>query len=342
MTRIFVCDYISVDPGQAATGLVEAGRRMRDAVAADLVRLDGLAVSCAVAGGETVGDARLQACRIESGESRADFMLRQAIDHDACWLIAPETDGILLGLCYRIGETRWIGSRAAAIAVATSKRATAERLADCGVVATRPWLATEGPPSADGPPPADGRRRRRASALDRSRWVVKPDDGAGSLATFVHDDLGHALAAWRARLAAGEPVILEPWFEGPALSLSLLCAAGRAELLSINRQQIRVDGSGQVHDDGVLIDRYPRQGEEGRRLASLASRIVEALPGLTGFVGVDLVWHERLGPVVIEINPRVTCAYVGLSERLGRNLACEVLASHQVAAEAGGVGAGHG
>jgi tyramine---L-glutamate ligase len=38
------------------------------------------------------------------------------------------------------------------------------------------------------------------------------------------------------------------------------------------------------------------------------------------------VWHERCGPVVIEINPRVTSAYVGLSRALGRNLAADVMA----------------
>jgi tyramine---L-glutamate ligase len=31
------------------------------------------------------------------------------------------------------------------------------------------------------------------------------------------------------------------------------------------------------------------------------------------------------GPVVIEVNPRVTCAYIGLSAALGRNLAAELL-----------------
>jgi predicted ATP-grasp superfamily ATP-dependent carboligase len=45
------------------------------------------------------------------------------------------------------------------------------------------------------------------------------------------------------------------------------------------------------------------------------------------------VLHPRQGPVVIEINPRVTCAYRGLSASLGRNLALELLASHQVRAE---------
>ena len=50
---------------------------------------------------------------------------------------------------------------------------------------------------------------------------------------------------------------------------------------------------------------------------------------LGGFVGIDLVWHDRRGPVAIEINPRVTCAYVGLSRSLGRNLAGEVIAAFE-------------
>ena len=56
--------------------------------------------------------------------------------------------------------------------------------------------------------------------------------------------------------------------------------------------------------------------------------MVQALPGLRGFVGVDLVWHAERGPVAIEVNPRVTCAYVGLSDELDRNLAAEILAAH--------------
>ena len=62
----------------------------------------------------------------------------------------------------------------------------------------------------------------------------------------------------------------------------------------------------------------------GWEVADLAAT-VRALPGLGGFVGIDVVWNEVRGPVVIEVNPRVTSAYVGLSERLGRNLARDVL-----------------
>ena len=35
--------------------------------------------------------------------------------------------------------------------------------------------------------------------------------------------------------------------------------------------------------------------------------------------------------MVIEVNPRVTCAYVGLSSILGRNLAADILRAREVA-----------
>jgi len=129
-----------------------------------------------------------------------------------------------------------------------------------------------------------------------------------------------------ARRDRGEAAWLEPWVDGQALSLSLLCELGRAELLSVNRQRIRRDRDGALHYDGVDIDVLPGRDARCVRLAALAARTAAALPGLRGFVGIDVVWHEQHGPVLIEINPRLTCAYVGLSRRLGRNLAAEVLA----------------
>jgi predicted ATP-grasp superfamily ATP-dependent carboligase len=59
-------------------------------------------------------------------------------------------------------------------------------------------------------------------------------------------------------------------------------------------------------------------------LASLADRIAAAIPGLWGYVGVDLVL-TRDGPVVLEINPRLTTSYCGMGQALGINTAGLVL-----------------
>ena len=85
---------------------------------------------------------------------------------------------------------------------------------------------------------------------------------------------------------------------------------------------------GQKAPSVIIDDAMPLTDPRAVRLAELAARVHRAVPGLRGFVGIDLVWHPQHGPVVIEVNPRVTCAYVGLSRALGRNLAAQVIARH--------------
>jgi predicted ATP-grasp superfamily ATP-dependent carboligase len=66
--------------------------------------------------------------------------------------------------------------------------------------------------------------------------------------------------------------------------------------------------------------RLPLNPELHAAAADLAGRAVEAVPGLRGYVGVDLLLLNhppgRIG-LVIEINPRLTTSYVGL-RRLAR------------------------
>jgi predicted ATP-grasp superfamily ATP-dependent carboligase len=154
---------------------------------------------------------------------------------------------------------------------------------------------------------------------------VKPDDGAGAVATRRHASHAAALADLERRRGAAESATLEPWVEGEALSLSLLCGDGAAELLAVNRQHLALDADGQVTYGGVTVNAAAPDAE----LRRFAAAVARALPGLAGYVGVDVVRHAERGPVAIEVNPRVTCAYVGLSAALGRNLARDVLEAHE-------------
>ncbi len=57
--------------------------------------------------------------------------------------------------------------------------------------------------------------------------------------------------------------------------------------------------------------------------ANSAPRIGAALPGLHGIVGVDYIATAN-GPVVVEVNPRLTTSYAGLRRSLGVNPAAFV------------------
>lgn len=305
MTRIVVYELLSAGGlplGPADAGLLAQGVAMRDALAADLAALPGLALS--VAGCAAAPARHGRAVQALAGEAWPDTLRRLAATHERVWVIAPETDGLLARCQAIVGGARWVGCEAPAIAVASHKRRSLAALAAQGL----PTPATVAPP------------------LVARHWVVKPDQGAG--AEGCQRVEGHA-AAQRlaaARRAAGEAVLCQPWIEGEAMSLSLHCGAGQARLLSINHQCLQVLADGRLRFEGVRIGSVPLDAPRAVPLQALARGVARAVPGLAGFVGLDLVWHPRLGPVCIELNPRLSCAYVGQSARLGYNLAGALLA----------------
>ena len=302
--------------GRPGESLLLQGMTMRDAIVEDLLASAGLEV-CVVDSAaapwmpQTAQDMHAQRCkavRAAPGESPEAFLARASPGFDRVWVIAPETSNILAGLCRIVGPARWTGCDAVAIELCSSKSATREHLARHSIATPTGWLPDDGSPRAG------------------TRWIVKPDDGAGTQDTRRHTDLAAARADFDARRAAAKPATLERWVDGEAISLSLLCGGDGAELLCVNRQRIHVAHDGTLSYHGVQTDVETRGSGRWHNLTALARAIHAAIPGLAGFVGIDLIWTPDGQAVVIEINPRPTCAYVGLSRRLGRNLGTEILA----------------
>ncbi len=309
MRSILIYEHLSAGGvrGENAGELLPMGVAMRDALLADLAQLPELRLSCA-ASPAAPAPRGTQALAMPPGEPAVAFVQRAARTHDLAWVIAPESDGVLAQMHEAVGTARWIGCTAAAICIASSKRATLQALAARGVSTPLAFAAGH-----DGP------------------WVVKPDDGAGALHMRLHAEHPAALAEQRERSRRGQPATVEPWVEGEALSISMLAAPGFVQPVAFNRQAIAIDADGRLEWLGVEPNALDmRSDPRAARLHVAALDVARALPGLRGFVGIDLVWHAERGPVVIEVNPRVTCAYVGLSAALQRNLAAEVLRLHEL------------
>ena len=216
---------------------------------------------------------------------------------DAVWPIAPESGAALASLTRLIERSGicLLGSSSAAVVLTGSKRATSERLLACGIQAVQTCLPSEFE-SLAGP------------------WVVKPDDGAGCEDTRCFDD-AEALADWLAQEGRALTHVVQPFLAGTAMSLSMLCHEGEAWLLSINRQRVRLnDGVFSYHGSEVNVP-LP----DTARWTALAQAIARAVPGLAGYVGVDLMAAEDGSLTVLEINPRLTTSYVGLHRAIGLN-----------------------
>jgi tyramine---L-glutamate ligase len=286
------------NPEMAA--LAPEGEMMLRALVGDLAAVPGVEITilrdCRLA-----NDLPCRALVVQPG--RFDTVFMQALlGCEEAWPIAPEQDGVLLAITNEIVSIgrRLLGNRADAIAAASSKRATAFVLAQAGIAVVPVYAQASDVPSKV------------------AEIVCKPDDGVGCQNTLLFGSR-EKLRDWF-RTHGNARTIFQPYVRGEARSLSLLCCAGRARLLACNRQNVTVD-NGVFHFHGVSVNAV---ADPGGRYAALANAIARALPGLWGYCGVDFIETDS-GPLVLEVNPRLTTSYVGLRQALGLNPAQLVL-----------------
>lgn len=304
--RILVYEHVTGGGGVQAplsASLAAEGDAMLRALSDDLARLPEHDI-------RVTRDDRLPALnpaiaelRVRRADEFEQVWAREIAAADAVWPIAPETDGALASVTEAIQHAGRVllNSRLGAVRIAASKHATASRLRAAGipVVPTR-WLA-EAATDWTGP------------------VVVKPDDGAGCEGIRLFSDLATA-RAWGSR--AGRGWVVQPFITGVDASLSVLCGEVGTTLLSVNRQIVAREG------DRLRLLRCEPAAFRDRdgALRDLAEQVVAAVPGCRGYLGIDILLTAD-GPRVVEVNPRVTSAYVGLSAALGFNVAGAVLAA---------------
>jgi len=294
--RIFVYEHITgggmLDDPQIAA-LAPEGEMMLRTLVDDLTAIPGVEVTV-LRDARLAGDLPASIHMVLTAETFWPAFRRAAGEADAVWPIAPEQDGILARITREVlnSDRMLLGCRPDAVDIAASKRATAEVLGRAGIPVIPVYADEE-----DVPP-------------EVNEIVVKPDDGAGCQGTRLFRSRAE-LRKWLQ--AHPDPKrILQPFVRGEARSLSMLCCDGHARLLACNRQKVEI-ADGAFRFDGVSVNAIPdREG----RYVELAARVARVLPGLWGYCGVDFI-ETADGPVVVEVNPRLTTSYAGLRRAIG-------------------------
>ena len=284
---------------------------MRDALLRDLVELNQFEII-------TLHDARLTpsafaATSISVKPGQFKDVFKEAISQvELIWLIAPETKGALLELselCYEHHErgTLFLGCGFDSTLIGTSKTLCYEALQAANIY-TLPVHAGEGlmqPAYYD-----------NLCKQNISKWVAKPEDGAGCEGIHVFDSMD-ALKDWIGQDNRFLHYLAQPYQAGTAASFSMLCRDGRAWLLSCNQQHVECEGNG-FKLTGVTVNGMLPYWQ---RFETIARKIAKMLPDALGYVGVDVIIDtENNNKIyVLEINPRLTTSYVGLYEALGYN-----------------------
>jgi predicted ATP-grasp superfamily ATP-dependent carboligase len=310
--RIFIYEYTcaTVASGQTHASLRAEGRAMLAAIAQDFASVPAVEVITLLHEEfEQENNAPGYQLVRAGDEERACRALAQAADYS--FLIAPESGDLLAARCHWVLEVgcKLLGPSLAAVRLTADKLALGRHLQKRGIPTPSCQLLTTPHDFAEMPFPA----------------VLKPRHGAGSQATFLvrsAHELARCAATFKAEMS-GDDGILQPFVPGQPASVAFLMGPRQALPLLPATQCVSVDGRF-CYQGGTV----PLAPELSRRALRAAYQAVHAVPGLQGYVGVDLVLgtaSDGSGDHVIEINPRLTTSYLGLRALAKTNLASALM-----------------
>ncbi len=230
---------------------------------------------------------------------------------NAVYVIAPESDQVLEKLVEIVessGGTS-LNCKIDAIQRASNKMTTYETLKKKGITVPETFLLDihEKPENI----------RRLTKELGYP-LVVKPLDGVSCDGlSLVKDENGIAGAVKKvAQESMSKQFIAQKLIRGKAASVCVISTGDKALSVTLNRQLVTLaspDDESEYYGGVVPFDH--KLEKEALRTAEKA---VEGIVGLKGYVGVDMILTNE-GPVVMEINPRLTTSYIGLKRTVNFN-----------------------
>jgi hypothetical protein len=154
--------------------------------------------------------------------------------------------------------------------------------------------------------------------------LFKPADGVScSGLSIVKEEPQLEKAIDRIKAESSEVnFVAQEFIEGEAASVSLLCAKCKAFAISLNQQTITAGAPGKTsrYEGGSVPFDHPLKQEA----FAIAEKVCDIFEGLRGYVGVDLVLAKDK-VFVVDVNPRLTTSYVGLSRVANFNVAQAII-----------------
>lgn len=232
---------------------------------------------------------------------------------DAAYIIAPESSGILERLVRKAESTGklTLNCKAEAIKVASDKTSVYKKLKGVGLMLpeTITFRVDE-----------DIRRVKREVKRLGFPLVFKPSSGVGceGLSVVRHEGQVKKAVDKIRKESECKTFIVQRMILGTPTSVSLLSTGEGIMPLALNRQLVilRTPSSKSIYRGGITQFNHPLRD----RAFKDACVALKSISGLVGYVGVDMVLTSN-GPTIMEINPRLTTSYIGLTRIVNFNLA---------------------
>ena len=156
------------------------------------------------------------------------------------------------------------------------------------------------------------------------KLIIKPLTGVDCEDIVIIDKIEDLSYDLEKIFTPGSRIIVQEYIEGIDISVSLISDGKKAIPLSLNQQFVELkDDKGRY-----LGGKIPYDSKYRDEAFEIATAAVEAIDGLRGFVGVDLIINSDEKDIysvyLLEINSRFTTPYVGLSKianfNIGKNI----------------------
>ena len=237
-----------------------------------------------------------------------DWLDENISNYDSCLVIAPEEDFILYDIVNFIEKkgVGIIGSSSDAVMTCSDKFKMYESLkGKVPIIETEKVFFNE----------VDNYNQFN------NKRILKPADGVSCSGVHVvssNDEMKKAASLIETDLPY---FIIQNFIEGTSASVSLISNGSEAVPLSLNFQDIHFSDDGINYNGGQV----PLTHELEDEAKKAAKRAVEAIDGLKGYVGVDVILGDEVH--LVEINSRITTPYVALRCLLDFNLGDAILDS---------------
>lgn len=157
------------------------------------------------------------------------------------------------------------------------------------------------------------------------KLIIKPLIGVDCENIVVVEDIKELSYDLENIFPPGSRIIVQEYIEGEDVSVSLISDGKKAIPLSLNKQFVELDNNQGIYQGGKL----PYENKYKEECFDIATKAVEALDGIKGFVGVDLKINadekDIYSVYLLEINSRFTTPYVGLKQVCKFNIAESVI-----------------
>lgn len=240
---------------------------------------------------------------------------------DGVYVIAPESDQLLENIVKTLEKSGRTSLNCASEAIkrVSNKMSTYEILKNNAIPVPETILLN----NTEEPDSIKNKMKKLGFPL-----VVKPLDGVSCAGISIVKTQNHISKAVAKVIqqTGKEQFIVQKQVKGNAVSVCVFCDGKNAVSITLNQQFVTLSTpeKNSAYCGGTVPFNHPIEHEA----LAIAKKAVETLGGLKGYVGVDMVLTEK-GPVVMEINPRLTVSYVGLRKVVNFNTAQAII--HAVA-----------